>query len=116
MLSSDEGIHKVDIYIESCALSMRYISRPQSGMQVKSMWVTKLVLLKPFSSHVNVVLMAGSLRAWLKSLLGKVQTSEYMAVGNGPGLSSGLLRKCCHLLFETTGPLPRLDLLLHSKN
>lgn len=35
------------------------------------MWVTKLVVLKPFSSHVNVVLMDESLRAWLKTLLGE---------------------------------------------
>ena len=50
---------------------MRYINRPQSGMQVKSIRVTKFVAVKPFSSPVNVVLMAGSLRAWLKYLLGK---------------------------------------------
>lgn len=31
----------------------------------------KLVLLEPFTSNVNAILMAGSLRAWLKSLLGK---------------------------------------------
>lgn len=40
-------------------------------MQVERMWVTKLVVLKPFSSHVNVVLMDESLRAWLKTLLGE---------------------------------------------